>query len=196
MGLFPTTHPAHCSKRITFQHTFPLPRKGRPRTNPRVPAKKHKSVPKKAKATDAKRQRPKKVTPPKGPTKKRLPLMPEARKERQRFNHKQHLAKAKTLGLCRHCAKPAIEGQTRYDRCAEKHRASYQVYSVKRHAKAKEAGQLRQAIALAENIAAGGPTKCRHCKNPPHPGQTRCERCANRHNEYRTRSEGKKTAYA
>ena len=161
-----------------------------------MPARKHKSSAKKAKTNDTKRQRSKKVTPPKDPTKKRIPLTPQARRERQRLSNKQHLVKAKALGLCRHCGKPAIEGQTRCDRCAEKHRVSYKVYGIKRRAKAKEASQLKQAIALAEKIAAGAPTKCRQCKKPPRPGQTRCDRCANRHNEYRRRSEAIKKAQA
>ena len=147
-----------------------------------------------SRTNDAKQEIPKKGAAPKERKEKRIPLTPEARKERQRTNHKEKLAKAKASGLCRHCGKPAIEGQTRCDRCAEKHRVSHKVYDIKRRAKAKEASQLKQAIALAEKIAAGGPTKCRECQNPPRPGQTRCDRCATRHNENRRRREVEKKA--
>ena len=188
--------PAQCSKRIIFQHTFPLPRKGRPRTNPRVPAKKHRSVAKKAKANDAKQQRPKKVIVSKNPKKKRIPLTPEARREIQRTNHKEKLANAKASGLCRDCGEPAIEEQTRCEKCAEKHRVSRRKNDAERRAKANEANQLKRAMALAEKIEAGGPTKCRECQDPPRHGQTRCERCADRHNEYRRRREAEKRAQA
>ena len=193
---FPPAAPAPCSKRIIFQHTFPLPRTGRPRTNPRVPAKKPRSVAKKAKANDAKQQRPKRVIVPKNPKKKRIPLTPEARREIQRTNHKEKLANAKASGLCRDCGEPAIEGQTRCEKCAEKHRVSRRKNDAERRAKANEANQLKRAMALAEKIEAGGPTKCRHCQDPPRYGQTRCERCADRHNEYRRRGEAKKRAQA
>ena len=189
-GQTPNEHPnpAQSSKRIIFQHTFPLPRKGRPRTNPRVPAKKRRSVAKKAKANDAKQQRPKKVIVPKNPKKKRIPLTPEARREIQRTNHKEKLAS----GLCRDCREPAIEGQTRCEKCAEKDRVSRRKNDAERRAKANDANQLKRA--LAEKIEAGGPTKCRECQDPPRPGQTRCESCAKRHNEYRRRSKAKPRA--
>ena len=92
---------------------------------------------------------------------------------------------AKASGLCRHCGEPAIEGQTRCDRCAERHRLS----GRSRHQvapKAKEAREMAQAMAPAENIPAGGPTKCRECQDPPRPGQPDV-RCATRHNENRRR---------
>ena len=144
----------------------------------------------------AKQERRRKGTAPKERKEKRIPLTPEARKERRRTNHKEKLAKAKASGLCRHCDEPAIEGQTRCDRCSEGHRLSGRVYGIKSRAKAKEAREMVQAMAPAENIPAGGPTKCRHCQDPPRPGQTRCERCADRHNGYRRRSEAKKRAQA
>ena len=149
-----------------------------------------------SRTNDAKQERPKKGTAPKERKEKRIPLTPEARKERQRTNHKEKLAKAKASGLCRHCGEPAIEGQTRCDRCAERHRLSGRVYGIKSRTKAKEAREMAQAMAPAENIPAGGPTKCRECQNPPRPGQTRCDRCATRHNENRRRREAKKRAQA
>ena len=147
-----------------------------------------------SRTNDAKQERPRKETTPKERKEKRIPLTPEARKERQRTNHKEKLAKAKASGLCRHCGEPAIEGQTRCDRCAERHRLSGRVYGIKSRAKAKEAREMAQAMAPAENIPAGGPTKCRECQNPPRPGQTRCGRCATRHNENRRRREAEKKA--
>ena len=149
-----------------------------------------------SRTNDAKQERRRKGTAPKERKEKRIPLTPEARKERRRTNHKEKLAKAKASGLCRHCDEPAIEGQTRCDRCSEGHRLSGRVYGIKSRAKAKEAREMAQAMAPAENIPAGGPTKCRHCQNPPRPGQTRCGRCATRHNGYRRRSEAKKKAQA
>ena len=134
---------------------------------------------------------PKKKTAPKE-RKQRIPLTPAAKRERQRARDKGHRTKAKGLGLCRHCSKPAIPGQTRCEPCAERHRVSRRVHDIKRNANTKETTEFKRAIALAEKIAAGGPTKCRDCKNPPRPGQTRCDSCANRHNQYRTRSEAKK----
>ena len=149
-----------------------------------------------SRTNDAKQERRRKGTAPKERKEKRIPLTPEARKERRRTNHKEKLAKAKASGLCRHCDEPAIEGQTRCDRCSEGHRLSGRVYGIKSRAKAKEAREMAQAMAPAENIPAGGPTKCRHCQDPPRPGQTRCGRCATRHNGYRRRSEAKKRSQA
>ena len=183
----PPSYPAQCSKRITFQHTFSLSRK--PQSTPRPP----KRAGKKKKPKPASRaNNTKKPAPPKDPIPKRIPLTPEAKKERQQAQWKQRYNDAKALGVCRHCSKPAIKGQTRCQQCAERHRVSRRTYDIKRHAKAKEARKLKQAIALAETIAAGAPTKCRECKNSPRPGQTRCDRCANRHNEYRKRGAAKK----
>ena len=179
----PGLPPAQCSKRITFQHTFPLPRK--PQSTPRPPKRAgKKKKPKPASRAD----NTKKPAPPKDPIPKRIPLTPEAKKERQQAQRRKRYNDAKALGVCRHCSKPAIKGQTRCQQCAERHRVSRRTYDIKRHAEAKEVKKLKQAIALAEKIAAGAPTKCRECKNAPRPGQTRCHRCANRHNEYRKRS--------
>ena len=89
--------------------------------------------------TEPNRKDAEKGTAPKERKEKRIPLTPEARKERRRTNHKEKLAKAKASGLCRHCGEPAIEGQTRCDRCSEGHRLSGRVYGIKSRAKAKEA---------------------------------------------------------
>ena len=45
------------------------------------------------------------------------------------------------------------------------------VYGIKSRAKAKEAREMAQAMAPAENIPAGGPTKCRECQDPPRPAR-------------------------
>ena len=74
---------------------------------------------------------------PKDPKPKRTPLTPEARKERQRTSFKKKLEDAKSLGLCRHCPEPAIEGQTRCEKCAERHRARHREDDSRRRAAAK-----------------------------------------------------------
>ena len=75
----PEHESAQCSKRITFQHTFPLPRKNQsPPKPPKRAGKKKKQVP------ASRANNTKKPTPPKGPTPKRIPLTPEAKHERQR----------------------------------------------------------------------------------------------------------------
>ena len=65
---------------------------------------------------------------------KRVPLTPEERRERQRIQFKAKLEGAKSLGLCRHCGEPAIEGQTRCETCAEKHRGSHKNRQKERNA--------------------------------------------------------------
>ena len=111
-------------KRQLFVDTFPIP----------VPARKHKSSAKKAHPNHAKRQRSNKVTPPKDPTKKKTPLTPQARRERQRTRHKEKQERAKSLRICRHCGEPAIPGQTRCEHCAERHRISCKTYDRRRRA--------------------------------------------------------------
>ena len=76
----------------------------------------------------------------KDPKPKRIPLTPEAKKERQSARFKERLEEAKALGLCRHYHDPpvkAIEGQTRCHDCAEKHRLQRREYDKKRRAAAK-----------------------------------------------------------
>ena len=119
-------------KRQFFVDSFPLP----------VPVRKLKSSSKRAQPNDGTQQKSRKVTAPKEPREKRIPLTPEARKERQRKQFKERLEKAKSLGLCRHCGEPAIEGRTRCVPCAETHQVSRRRYDAERRAKFKGAEEL------------------------------------------------------
>ena len=88
----------------------------------------------------ARAERSKKPKTPKDPKPKRVPLTPEARKERQQVRFKERLEEAKALGLCRHYHNPpvkAIEGQTRCQQCAERHRVRRREDDSKRGAAAK-----------------------------------------------------------
>ena len=118
------------------------------------------------------------------------------RKEYRRQLRREQIRIAKETGKCKDCSNPAIPGQTKCETCAEKHRQRRRKDDANRRAKAKQAKDLVRATALEERTAAGGPTKCRDCRNPPRPGQTRCERCAIRHNGNRRRGEAKKRAQA
>ena len=154
LGPLPTP-PAQYSKRIILQYAFRLPARvgkrykaassansstaskkrstGKPtgerptlKTTSRVPPgetskpdKKNKKQKSASRATNTRKQQPKEPKP------KRTPLTPEAKKERQRTRFKERLEEAKALGLCRHCREPAIEGQTRCESCAERHREGY-----------------------------------------------------------------------
>lgn len=174
-------------KRQLFVDSYPIP----------VPARKRKSNSNRIQPNDGAQQKSRKVTAPKEPREKRIPLTPEARRERHRADAEKKRETAKARGLCRHCSKPAIPGQTRCEKCAENHRVSRRKRNAEIRAKNKEAKDLAQAIILAERIAAGTlPKKCQGCKNPPRLGQTRCDTCAARHNRYRAKSEAKKKAEA
>ena len=60
------------------------------------------------------------------------------RKERARLLAQARQRKAKELGLCRNCNKPAIEGQIRCESCAERHRVSRRAYDRKRREAARQ----------------------------------------------------------
>ena len=138
--------PYACSKRIIFPHTFPLPRKTRPTSTP--PKRTAKT---KGQKTESKANNRKKPTPAKEPQPKQIPATPEAKRERQSIWNKERSTRAKALGLCRHCEKPAIQGQTRCERCAEKHRVTRRAYDIKRRAVAKRAkGELTHKAAVPE----------------------------------------------
>ena len=109
-----------CAKPQLLKDFFQYPKRG---------VKKQKS------ATRANHSR--KPKTPEGPKPRRTPLTPEARKERQRTSFKKKLEDAKSLGLCRHCREPAIEGQTRCEKCAERHRARRREDDSGRRAAAK-----------------------------------------------------------
>ena len=60
------------------------------------------------------------------------------RKEYNRHYAQEQRQKAKELGICRNCSKPAILGQTRCPECAEAHRQSRRRSDANRRAAAKE----------------------------------------------------------
>ena len=89
----------------------------------------------------ARAERSRKPKTPKDPKPKRIPLTPEDRKERRRVSFKKRLEEAKSLGLCSRCREPAIEGQTRCQECAERHRVRRREDDSKRRAVAKLSGE-------------------------------------------------------
>ena len=76
----------------------------------------------------------KKWTPPKDPSPKRIPLSPEAKREKNRKRDKEKRSTAKAMGLCRDCPQPAIDGLIR----CEKHQADLLAYSRSRRDSAKQ----------------------------------------------------------
>ena len=212
--------PAHYSKRITFQHTFLLPRRSQSKPTPADSAAA--SAPIFLKTTDRRRSgKPTRTNPAPDFTKstratsverasaadakqtpeerreyERVRSQTPERKEYRRQLRRKQVRIAKETGKCKDCSNPAIPGQTKCETCAQKHRQRRRKDDANRRAKAKQAKDLVRATALEDKTADGGPTKCRDCKNSPRPAQTRCERCAIRHNEYRRRGEAKKRAQA
>ena len=59
------------------------------------------------------------------------------RREYQRQLAQEQRQRAKELGLCRHCSKPAILGQSRCETCAENHRQSRRRSYAKRRGTAE-----------------------------------------------------------
>lgn len=93
----------------------------------------------------------KKNAPPKAPASKRVPLTPEAKKEKRQAQWRERYGKAKALGICRSCGDPAIEGQTRCEGCAERHRASRRVYDQRRRSTAKQTEENLTSKPLAQD---------------------------------------------
>ena len=216
----PQCRPAQCSKRITFQHTFPLLRRSQSKPTPAdrsaasdpiilttVDRRRSGKPPianpapdftKSTRATTVKRASAAnaKQTPEERREYAQARSQTPERKEYRRQLRRNQIRIAKEAGKCKDCSNPAIPGQTKCETCAEKHRQRRRKDDANRRAKAKQAKDLVRATALEEKTVTGGPTKCRDCKKPPRPGQTRCERCAIRHNEYRRMGEAKKRAQA
>ena len=144
--------PALYSKRIIFQHTFPLPRESSPRTKPtKGTAKKPRKAKPKGeteKPLTPKRlsqQRPKKDRREYDQKRNQLP----ERREQHRLLAQDKRRKALALGLCRSCKNPSIPGQTRCPTCAEKHRLSRRLYDAKRRAMARQqVAQGQQAMLM------------------------------------------------
>ena len=64
------------------------------------------------------------------------------RKEYQRLHEQKKRERAKELGPCRNCSKPAIPGQSRCETCAENHRQSRRRSDAKRRAAVKETATM------------------------------------------------------
>ena len=115
----------------------------------------------------------------------------------ERTSFKKKLEDAKSLGLCRHCREPAIEGQTRCQQCAERHRARRREDDSGRRAAAKlseerptqeygrppksrrseqEEACLSSEQRQRERRKAAG--LCKNCPEPSKPGRSRCEGCS------------------
>ena len=84
-------------------------------------------------ATGTKRRKRKRPTQKKTSTKApKLHLTEEQKRERKRVLANENSQRRKELGLCKSCPNIAIEGQTRCQDCAEKHRAWSRQYSENR----------------------------------------------------------------
>ena len=140
--------PAQGSKRITFQHTFPLPR--RPRAGTKQTTRARKKLPKPKPKGDGKRPPATKAKDPETARETRREYdqarnrTPE-RREYQRQLAQEQRQRAKELGKCRNCPEPAIPGQTRCTTCAEAHRQSRRQSDANRRAAAKEKPTTGQA---------------------------------------------------
>ena len=124
----PGGDPEHASKRITLEHTFPLPRKTRrgPRATKSTREKPRKSKPKPTpeKPLTPRPQRPKPPKKDRQEYDKTRSQTPERRAYRRRYAQ-QKRERQKYLGLCRDCSNPAIPGQVRCPTCSEKHRQAH-----------------------------------------------------------------------
>ena len=164
--------PAQCSKRITFQHTFPLLRRSQskptpadraaalatislkatnrrrsgkpPRTNPTPDFTKSTSATtvKKAGAANVNQ------TPEERREYERARSQTPERKEYRRQLRRKQIRIAKETGKCKDCSNPAIPGQTKCETCAEKYRLRRRKDDANRRAKAKEERELKKATAL------------------------------------------------
>ena len=107
---------------------------------------------------------------------KPLPLTPEARKERERARFKRQLEEFKALGLCRHCREPAIEGQTRCQRCAEQHRVRRREDDRRHRAAAKRSEEKPTKEPTAQAPSDHFPTQTEQHHPGPHTKRQEYER--------------------
>ena len=123
----PYVNPALSPKRILFQHTFPIP--GRPRGGTKQTKRARKKLPKPEPKGDGKRPPATRAKDPETAGEARREYeqarnrTPERREYRRRYAEEQR-QRAKLLGKCQKCSKPAIPRQTRCPTCAEAHRQS------------------------------------------------------------------------
>ena len=137
-----TQAPHPLTEKRTFQHHFEITRPG-PKRKPKI----------------VRKPKPKKEKPRKAPTPKRTPeekrearrlheqarnRTPERREYRRRYAEEQR-QRARLLGRCQNCSKPAIPGLSRCEICAEANRQSRRRSDAKRRATAKETAATGQA---------------------------------------------------
>ena len=82
-------------------------------------------------------ERSKKPKAPKDPKPKRTPLAPRPGRKDSEPVSRRNSRTPNPLGLCRHCPEPAIEGQTRCQQCAERHRARRREDDSRRRARSQ-----------------------------------------------------------
>ena len=159
---------ALCSKRITFQHTFPLPRRSQSKPTPTDRAAA--SDPVFLKTTDRRRPgKPPRTNPAPDFTKstrattvetasaanakqtpeerrefERVRSQTPERKEYRRQLRRKPIRIAKETGKCKDCSNPAIPGQTKCETCAEKHRQRRRKDDANRRAKANQMPGLQE----------------------------------------------------
>ena len=119
--------PAQSPKRILLQHTFPIP--GRPRAGTKQTKRARKKPPKPKPKGDGKRPPATRAKDPETAREARREYeqarnrTPERMEYRRRYAEEQR-QRAKLLGKCQKCSKPAIPSQSRCETCAEAHRQS------------------------------------------------------------------------
>ena len=140
--------PAASPKRILLQHTLPIP--GRPRAGTKQTKRARKKLPKPKPKGDGKRPPTTKAKDPETAREARREYeharnrTPERREYRRRYAEVQR-QRAKQLGKCQKCSKPAIPGQTRCKTCARNHRQSPGRSDAMRRDAAKETAATGQA---------------------------------------------------
>ena len=199
--------PAHCSKRITLHHTFPLPRRSQSiqKASKRLSKnKKRPSAPRENTPPDEDRRRLRsRQTPDQRRKYDRSRNQSPERKEYNRQRRHQDRQTARETGKCRGCPNPSLPNSGRCQACTEKHRK----YSVARRARQKSEREINEQGRSPSPAQHLGPNtgepegqrahpqqyqcgqletakaigKCKHCPQPAIPGQTRCESCAEKH---------------
>ena len=153
--------PALSPKRILFQHTFPLPKRGSKepkaasRANNNTDKKRHSDGKAKAEKLTCEPVQPDRSDRTPGLVEQTSQPLPESstktisftsrqdyerrpeRREIHRRTQKEKRQKAKAFGMCRNCNNKAIPDQTRCDTCAERHRVSRRRNDPDRRAKKK-----------------------------------------------------------
>ena len=162
-AVFLITDPTLSSKRILFQHTLPLPKRGgkepkaASRANNNTDRKRHSVGKAKEEKLTCEPVQPDRSDRTPGPVQQTSQPLPESSTETISFTSRQDYErhreqrperralhrrtqqekrqKAKALGMCRNCNNKAILDQTRCDTCAERHRVSRRRNDADRRAK-------------------------------------------------------------